>query len=165
MHLLFNWTFTGLEINSNKCELTILNDPNPIQEQATVRRFREILPNIKLVSKEQSTLLGAQISRHGITAAVTDEHKGLQRMVPRLNQVYTHQALGVFSTVFLCLTFQYVLWASSAYMNAEALQQFDEMDYRDAVAQTATWSCGTARQCFQYIDSPAHLCWYDRAAI
>jgi hypothetical protein len=76
----------GLEVNSEKCELTVLHHLAH-EELQTVSRFREVLPDVRVVGADQCTILGAPISDPGIPAALRDKWEDLQRMVSRLELI------------------------------------------------------------------------------
>ena len=55
----------GLEVNSAKCELTVLGhaDVDPVLSQ-----FREVIPGVRLVELDRLVLLGAPVVSFGYSA-------------------------------------------------------------------------------------------------
>ena len=71
----------GLEINSNKCELTYINLENP---EPVIREFKEILPHIKITSIEESIILGSPIAPQGVRSELTSKLNALRRIYLRI---------------------------------------------------------------------------------
>ena len=68
----------GLEVNSEKCELTILDDDDP---RGTESLFRGLLPGVRVVRDVDCSLLGAPILPDGITGALIGKKRDLECMV------------------------------------------------------------------------------------
>jgi len=115
----------GLEINQKKCELVILNHSRDETLQ-TEGLFRSLLPELKVVSVADSSLLGAPLSVDGVSAAVLEKREDLERLVSRLNLIENHQAFALLKNCLSLPKLQYILRASQAYGCEEALTRFDE---------------------------------------
>jgi len=122
----------GLEVNSEKCELTLLNLTS--QEESDVEaKFREVLTNVRLVQASHCSLLGAPLSNDGIPETLEDKIRGLENMVGKLEVIDNHQALVLLRSCFAIPKLQYILRASPAY-NADEIRKFDDT-LREAVSK------------------------------
>ena len=115
----------GLEVNSRKCELLILERSRE-EKRRVEQMFRELLPGIKVVSPAEGTLLGAPLSDEGLAAAVGAKRQDLERLVSRLEQIERHQAFSLLKNCLAIPKLQYVLRASPAYKQSAELKRFDE---------------------------------------
>ena len=79
----------GLSINNSKSELICLNLEDPSQ---TIENFREILPDIKITSVEDTIVLGSPITSHGIRKEIKSKLEALTQMVSKLELIDPHQA-------------------------------------------------------------------------
>ena len=120
----------GLEVNSAKCELTILDDTAPGETELL---FRAVLPNVRVVHRDDCSLLGAPLSDTGVPAEILRKRENLDLMISRLRVVDNHQAFVLLRNAFSIPKMQYVLRASPAYKHVVELGCFDE-SLRSAVA-------------------------------
>ena len=125
-NLIRNLREIGLEINSSKCELTILNHESSLDIETTLEMFRGVLPDVRLVTKEECSLLGAPIHVDGINAALATKKVELEVMAERLVQLDNHQAFILLKNCFAIPKLQYLLRASPAYLDTVGLFNFDE---------------------------------------
>lgn len=112
----------GLEVNSSKCELTILNDDRP---EATEAIFRAVLPEIKVVQRSVLSLLGAPLDQNSIPGTLLEKKESLDRMTTKLELLERHQAFVLLKNVFAIPKLQYILRASPAYLCMNELSAFD----------------------------------------
>ena len=102
----------GLEVNSEKCELAILNHD---EQNGTEGLFRALLPDVRVVSADDCTLLGAPIAAQGISGTLLDRREDLDRLISRLEVCDNHQAFILLRNAFAIPKLQYILRASPAY--------------------------------------------------
>ena len=119
----------GLEVNSQKCELTILGDDDP---EGTEGLFRGLLPGVRVVRDVDCSLLGAPILSDGIAGALVEKKQNLERMISKLEAVDNHQAFVLLRNAFAIPKLQYILRASPAFTCVEQLRRFDDT-LRDAL--------------------------------
>lgn len=112
----------GLEINSSKCELSILNDD---RQEETVALFRGVLPEVKVVQTCNLSLLGAPLDQRGIPGSICDKKEGLDKMASKLELLDSHQAFVLLRNAFAIPKLQYILRASPAYLYSNELKIFD----------------------------------------
>ena len=124
-HIVEKLNSIGLEINSDKCELTFLS-LTPLEEGNIEASFREVLPNVRLVPANLCSLLGAPLSIEGIPEALEDKIKGLETMVGKLEVIDNHEALVLLKNCFAIPKLQYVLRTSQAYITTDYLRRFDD---------------------------------------
>ena len=89
----------GLEVNPFKCELFLIK---PQSEDCinALSSFREISEEMKLVEKENLTLLGAPIFPEAIDNVLEAKLENLKLMPSRLTQIDNHQALFLLRNCF-----------------------------------------------------------------
>ena len=110
----------GLEVNGDKCELSILGHESTETEQL----FRDVLPGIRVVN-EGISLLGAPVSSEGVLRVLESKKEDLDRMASRLEVLDSHQAFVLLRSAFAIPKLQYVLRASPAYLCTAGLLGFD----------------------------------------
>ena len=76
----------GLAINPTKCELHLIN-PQTEECKNALQSFQNITPGVKLVDKENLTLLGSPIYLEGIEAVLESKLENLELMVSRLLKI------------------------------------------------------------------------------
>lgn len=115
----------GLEINGQKCQLTILQHT---REEAveTTEMFRALLPEVEIVPESGATLLGAPLSEEGLESAIRGKCGDLERLVSRLELIESHQAFFLLKNCLSIPKLQYILRASPAYRQVASLERFDE---------------------------------------
>ena len=121
----------GLEVNSEKCELTLLHH-SALEEQVSEAMFRAVLPNLRVVGGNQISLLGSPVSDFGLPEALEAKRLDLVRMVSRLELIDNHQAFVLLRNCFAIPKLQYLLRAAPAYKHETELSNFDE-DLKEAV--------------------------------
>ena len=129
--LLVRLSTMGLEVNSGKCELTILNDVDP---GGTESMFRGLLPGVRVVQDVECSLLGAPVSPAGIPGVLLEKKRDLDLLISKLELVDNHQAFVLLRNAFAIPKLQYILRASPAFLCVEQLRLFDE-SLRDALAR------------------------------
>lgn len=112
----------GLEVNSSKCELSILNDDRP---EATEAIFRAVLPEVKVVQISDLSLLGAPLDQNRIPRILLEKKESLDRMTTKLELLERHQGFVLLRNVFAIPKLQYILRASPAYLCTNELNVFD----------------------------------------
>ena len=98
----------GLEVNGNKCELTILNES---MLEATEALFRGLLPGVRVVEACDFSLLGAPVDIRGIPGTINEKREALERMTSKLEVLNPHQAFVLLKNAFAIPKLQYVLRA------------------------------------------------------
>ena len=114
----------NLEVNPTKCELHFIN-PNSIDCSEALNEFRQITEGIKLVEKEDLTLLGAPIYVEGIEKALKPKLDDLELMVNRLAEIDSHQALFLLRNAFSMPKFTYFLRSSPCFLIPNVLSKYD----------------------------------------
>ena len=82
----------GLNVNPLKCELCIL-DPQTEDCFNALAKFCELTDGVRLVPKEELTLLGSAILPEGIVSMLEPKLEKLKIMVQRLSEVDKHDGL------------------------------------------------------------------------
>ena len=115
----------GLSVNSNKCEVTLLEHTE--QEAAvTTEMVQSFLPGVRIVPKEDCCLLGALLSVEGIPAALKKKTEDLDKLISRLEFVDPHEAFVLLKNCFSIPRLQYILRTSPTFLCQDELVRFDE---------------------------------------
>ena len=112
----------GLSINPSKCEVTCVNLENP---EPTIGRFKQILPNLKITSIEESIILGSPIASQGERAELSSKLNALKRMITRLDLIDPHQAFVLLKNSFAIPKLTYLLRSSPAFQETDLLKEID----------------------------------------
>ena len=112
----------GLSINSSKCELTCLNLENSI---AVIDNFKQLLPDLKITSIDESIILGSPIAAQGVRSEIKSKLDALKRMISRLNLIDPHQAFVLLKNSFAIPKMTYLLRSSPAFQQVDLLDDFD----------------------------------------
>ena len=102
----------GLSINPSKCEVTCVNLENP---QSTIDGFKQILPNLKITSIEESIILGSPIASQGVRSELSSKLNALKRMITRLGLIDPHRAFVFLKNSFAIPKLTYLLRSSPAF--------------------------------------------------
>ena len=86
----------GLSINPSKCELTCINLDN---QEAVINNFQQILPELKITSINESTILGSPIVAQGVRSEIESKINSLKLMISRLNLIDPHQAFVLLKNI------------------------------------------------------------------
>ena len=116
----------NLEVNPTKCELHFIN-PQNIDCESVFHRFNQIAPGIKVVEKEDLTLLGAPIYPEGVENALKPKLDDLELIVSRLVKIDSHQALFLLRNVFSMPKLTYFLRSSPCFLNPSILSKYDSV--------------------------------------
>ena len=74
----------GLTINNSKSKLIYLNMEEPSQ---TIEKFKNILPELKITSVEETIVLGSPITSLGICTEIKSRLDALKRMVAKIELI------------------------------------------------------------------------------
>ena len=112
----------GLTINASKCELICLNleDSNQV-----INNFKQLLPDLKITSIEESIILGSPIAAQGMRSEMESKLNALKRMISRLNLIDPHQAFVLLKNSFAIPKMTYLLRSAPAFHQANLLLEFD----------------------------------------
>ena len=114
-----------LELDPRKCELTILSHSKDDEIQM-FESFKELLPELKLVPAAKCFLLGATLSKEGISVAIREKCDDFERLVSKLKIIKNHQAFILLKKCFVLPKLQYILRASLACSHIKDLEKFDD---------------------------------------
>jgi hypothetical protein len=123
----------GLAINPTKCELHLIN---PLSEECkdALDAFQRITPGVKLVDKENLTLLGAPIYPEGIQAVLEAKLEDLELMAGRLAKIDRHSALYLLRNCFAMPKLTYFLRSSPCFLKPDILKRYDTI-IKDALVK------------------------------
>ena len=113
----------GLSINASKCELTCMNLDSP---DSVIKEFKELLPDLKITSIDESIILGSPIATQGLRSEIESKLNSLKRMITRLKFIDPHQAFVLLKNSFAIPKLTYILRSSRAFQQVDLLQEFDD---------------------------------------
>ena len=122
----------GLTLNSNKCELTCLSSKAP---PAMHSQADKLLPNIKLVPRDELMLLGSAILEGGLNSSVQKAKGLIENICDRVKHLDAHTALFILCHYTSAPRFNYLLRSSPLYLDPALLQSTDVV-VRNTLSQT-----------------------------
>ena len=115
----------GLELNSSKCELTVISDSEAAAENIT-SVISSVLPGIKVIAPEELTLLGSPLHHAGLSEFIRSAHTTISRLCTRVRLLDRHTALFFLSKYVSSPRVQYLLRSSPAYLEPADLLRIDD---------------------------------------
>ena len=89
----------GLQINSNKCELFILNHTADLYAD-TVKQPSSILPSVSLLPRHSWSVLGSPLTHEAIVPILDSELEDIRRLCFKLEKVEPHHAFTLLENCF-----------------------------------------------------------------
>ena len=117
----------GLELNSAKCELTVLGNLSEDRRSSIVKEMQAALPGIRETPLSSLTLLGSPLDATGIQAATESAADTVSTLCNRILALDTHTAVFFLSHHVSAPRLQYLLRSSPMYKNGKGLQEIDNM--------------------------------------
>ena len=117
-------TNLGLTVNPNKCELCIIN-PQSVDTSIALNRFCELTDDIRLIQKEDLTLLGAAVLPEAIENMLIAKREKLILMSQRLLEIDKHDALFLLKNCYSIPKLTYVLRTVPCFTRPDILQTYD----------------------------------------
>ena len=115
----------GLELNSNKCKLFLVNPTNLQYERNC---FNEVCNGIKIVEKHELSLLGAPIFSEAIRSVSEPKIDNLKLMTSRFKEIDNHEALFLSRHCFAIPKLTHFLRTSPCFIVGSMLKNFDKKD-------------------------------------
>ena len=114
----------GLNVNPSKCELCLL-DPQSEDCSNALERFCNLTEGVKLVSKEQLTLLDSSILPEGIVTMLEPKLQKLKLMAQRLSEIEKHDGLFLLKNCFAIPKLTYSLRTAPCFTESNILSSYD----------------------------------------
>ena len=112
----------GLVLNSDKCELTFLGEPD-ISESC--QQIHGLLPNLKLLPLREATLLGAAVGDASLDALLKEFLTSFSIMSERLLKLSAHDALFLLRTSLSMPKLLHTLRTSPSFTRPDLLSEID----------------------------------------
>ena len=116
----------GLSVNPKKCELYLIN-PQSDETKNALREFCNLTDGIKLVKKEDLTLLGAPIFPEAIEGALYPKLESLKLMASRLVEIDKHDALFLLRQCFAIPKMTYFFRTGPCFLKSKILEEYDQV--------------------------------------
>ena len=113
----------GLKLNTSKCEISILG----VNSASILQDFRAVCPDIKLVPPNDLELLGSSIGTRSLSTSLKRSTEALERMIPKLSLLSSHNALYLLRNCFHIPKFLHILRTSPAFTQPGLLQDMDSL--------------------------------------
>ena len=126
----------GLELNSSKCEFTLLGATSENARTSIAGRLKTALPEITETPLASLTLLGSPLAEDGIQASTDIASGTIHTLCDRIRELDTHTATFFLAHFISAPRLQYLLRSSPIYTKEAALQEID-----DTVKSTLTDVC------------------------
>ena len=114
----------GLQLNTKKCEIFKLS---PTTDPATHRQIHERLPDMKVLSKDNLTLLNSPIHPEATNLAVAKYDQIVKRMCERIEKLDSHTGLFFLTHHTSAPRLNYILRTAPIYEPPESLPQQSTM--------------------------------------
>ena len=112
----------GLTLNSSKCELTFMTDVN---SDIPLRAFRDSLPNLRLVNREDITLLGAALGEASLDVLLKSFIATFSKFHELLLKLPSHDALFLLRNCLAIPKLLHTLRTSPSFQNSRLLSEID----------------------------------------
>ena len=117
----------GLELNSAKCEVTVLGRSSDELRTSVLATVQTTLPGIKETPLDQLSLLGSPLNEAGTHAAQEAAAGTVSVLCERIRALDPHSAMFFLAHHTSAPRLQYLLRSSPMYKNRSGLQTIDEM--------------------------------------
>ena len=118
-------TLLGLHIHPSKCELVVCNGDQAFTEACT-GRFKHLAPDIRIISPDDVSLMGAPLSPNGIDKALREKLDDLRTLASRLKSLDAHDAFFILKNCLALPKLVYVLRSSPCF-GSPVLQEYDSL--------------------------------------
>ena len=116
----------GLQINSNKCELFILNHTADMYAD-TVKQFSSILPSVSLPPRHSWSVLGSPLTHEAIVPFLDSKLVDIRRLCSKLEEVEPHHAFTLLRNCFSITKLVYILRMCPTFVEPMILLEFDSI--------------------------------------
>ena len=116
----------GLEVNAGKCELFLVNAESD-ECLNSLQSFNMLTPGVKLLNKENLTLLGAPIFPNAIENSLEPKLQKLILMSQRLKEIDAHDAFFLLGNCFSMPKLTYTIRTSPCFLKSEILNKYDSV--------------------------------------
>jgi len=131
--------YSGLELNSSKCEIFLMGGSTDNQEKCK-SKIGSILPKIRETTSADLEVLGVPIFREAIQNFIKRKTEEIQLMCSRLSLLSTQQAIYLLRNSLSTPRITYLLRCSPAFRFLDILQDMDNMII-DAAEETLNITC------------------------
>ena len=116
----------GLQINSNKCELLILNHTADMYAD-TFKQFSSILPSVSLSPRHSWSVLGSPLTHEAIVHILDLKLGDICRLRFKLEKVKFHHAFTLLRNCFSIPKLVYILRTCPTFVEPMILLKFDSI--------------------------------------
>ena len=117
----------GLELNSAKCEITVLGSPSDEFRSSTLKSAQSALPGITETPLERLVLLGSPLHETGFRAYMEGVAGMISMLCERIRDLDAHTATFFLTHYTSAPRLQHLLRSSPVYKNQADLRNIDEM--------------------------------------
>ena len=116
----------GLQFNSNKCELFILNHTADMYAD-TIKLFSSIFPSISLPPRHSWSVLGCLLTHEAIVPILDSKLRDIRRLCTKLEEVGPHYASTLLRICFSIPNLVYILRTCPTFVEPMILLEFDSI--------------------------------------
>jgi hypothetical protein len=117
----------GLQLNTAKCEVTIINDVPQSARDAAVHGIRSALPEIKETPLDSAALLGSPLGSNSTATAVDNTTETIQLLCNRIKDLDSHTALFFLVNYVSAPRLIYLLRSAPLVSASSKLKNIDKM--------------------------------------
>ena len=115
----------GLELNTSKCEFTVLGNSPDSTRASITERLETALPGIRETALTHLTLLGSPLTDSSIHTAIESAVDIVSKLCDRIRGLDTHTAILFLAHYISAPRLQYLLRSSPIFTNKLGLQAID----------------------------------------
>ena len=117
----------GLELNNNKCEVTILGKISDELSTSTFQEVQAALPGVKETLLDRLSLLGSPLNETGVQTTQETAAETILLLCERIRGLDPHTGLFFLTHYTSAPRLQYLLRSSPMYTNSSGLQKIDNL--------------------------------------
>ena len=117
----------GLQLNSSKCEVTVLDNPGVKAQQEAVQAVKKVLPDITETPLTRLQLLGSPLHDAGISTASDTARDTITRLCRRVKLLDRHTGLFFLAHYVSAPRLTYLLRSAPLFKDQTSLQHIDEL--------------------------------------
>ena len=117
----------GLQLNSSKCEVTVLDNPGVKAQQEAVQAVKMVLPDITETPLTRLQLLGSPLHDAGISTASDTARDTITRLCRRVKLLDRHTGLFFLAHYVSAPRLTYLLRSAPLFKDQTSLKHIDEL--------------------------------------
>lgn len=115
----------GLQLNYQKCEVSVLCTYSNEMKAGIIQNFRESFPDVKLMENDNAFLLGSPLTDHSATICLDRKIADLRRLTEKLKNMNAHSAFYLLKVSISTPRLIFFLRGNPMWKNNSGLERYD----------------------------------------